>query len=60
MTAERTIANMFRMDDATWLHHANPWSMITRIPVLPFFVCVGIEMYSYSQSHHESDRLQLV
>lgn len=38
MTIERTIGDMFRMDDATWLRHANPWSMITRTTGLPFLV----------------------
>lgn len=23
------------MDDATWARHANPWSVLTRIPILP-------------------------
>jgi Family of unknown function (DUF6653) len=35
MTIERIIAQMFRMDDATWLRHANPLSVILRFTVLP-------------------------
>ena len=35
MTLERTIAQLFRMDDATWLRHANPWSGILRLTALP-------------------------
>ena len=29
---------MFRMDDVTWLHHANPWSVILRFSVLPLII----------------------
>jgi hypothetical protein len=35
MTFERHIANAFRMDDATWARHANPWSVWTRVSILP-------------------------
>ncbi len=38
MTFERTIARLFRMDDATWLRHANPWSVILRFTVLPLLI----------------------
>ncbi|MBR0672813.1 DUF6653 family protein [Neoroseomonas soli] len=35
MTLERRIADAFRMDEATWARHANPWSGWTRVPALP-------------------------
>ena len=38
MTLERTIAHLFRMDDATWLRHANPWSGILRNTALPALI----------------------
>ena len=38
MTLERTIAQLFRMDDATWLRHANPLSGILRNTALPFLI----------------------
>ena len=38
MTLERTIAQIFRMDDATWMRHANPWSGILRLTALPAFI----------------------
>ena len=38
MTLERIIAWIFRMDDATWLRHANPWSVILRFTVLPILI----------------------
>jgi hypothetical protein len=38
MTLERTIAQLFRMDEATWLRHANPWSGILRLTALPAFI----------------------
>lgn len=38
MTFDRKIANLFRMDDATWARHANPWSVFTRATVLPLLV----------------------
>ncbi len=38
MTLERTIAELFRMDNATWLRHANPWSVILRNTVLPILI----------------------
>jgi hypothetical protein len=38
MTFERTIARLFRMDDATWLRHAHPWSVILRFTVLPLLI----------------------
>ena len=38
MTFERTIAQLFRMDDTTWLRHANPWSGILRNTALPALI----------------------
>lgn len=38
MTFENKIARLFRMDDATWARHANPWSVVTRATVLPMFI----------------------
>jgi hypothetical protein len=38
MTLEKTIAQLFKMDDATWLRHANPWSVALRNTVLPLLV----------------------
>jgi hypothetical protein len=38
MTLERTIARLFRMDDETWLRHANPWSVILRFTALPILI----------------------
>jgi len=38
MTTERKIANFFRLNDETWMRHANPWSVWTRYTVLPLFV----------------------
>lgn len=35
MTFERRIAAALRMDDATWARHANPWSVWTRVSILP-------------------------
>jgi hypothetical protein len=35
MTIEARIARAHRMDDATWARHANPWSVWTRVPILP-------------------------
>ncbi|MEQ8381509.1 MAG: hypothetical protein RH949_03955 [Coleofasciculus sp. A1-SPW-01] len=29
MTLENKIAQLFQMDEATWTHHANPWSVWT-------------------------------
>lgn len=37
----QAIAALFRMDDATWERHANPWSCWTRVPVLPL-LCLAI------------------
>lgn len=30
-----TIERAMAMDDATWARHANPWSVWTRVPILP-------------------------
>jgi hypothetical protein len=38
MALEQKIALFFGMDDATWLRHANPWSVISRNTVLPALV----------------------
>jgi hypothetical protein len=38
MALERRIALLFGMDDAVWLRHANPWSVISRNTVLPVLV----------------------
>ena len=38
MTLERTIADLFQMDERTWLRHANPWSVWTRFTVLPLLI----------------------
>ena len=38
MTIERTIAQMFRMDNETWLRHANPWSGILRLTAFPALI----------------------
>ena len=35
MTLEARIAAAHRMDDAAWARHANPWSVWTRVPILP-------------------------
>ncbi len=38
MTFERRLAAVLAMDDATWLRHANPWSVWTRATVLPLVI----------------------
>ena len=38
MTIERNIANSFKMNEETWLRHANPWSGWTRFTVLPLLI----------------------
>lgn len=38
MTLERSIANVFALDDAAWRRHANPWSVALRNTVLPLLV----------------------
>ena len=38
MNIERSIANSFKMDEQTWLRHANPWSVLTRFTVLPLLI----------------------
>lgn len=35
MAFGEAIAKAFRMDDAAWRRHANPWSGWTRLPILP-------------------------
>jgi hypothetical protein len=34
----KSIATFFRLDDAGWERHANPWSVYTRIAIWPFLV----------------------
>ena len=38
MNIERIIANIFKMDESTWMRHANPWSVGTRFTVLPLLI----------------------
>ena len=38
MTLERKFASAMSMDHATWLRHANPWSVWTRASVLPLVI----------------------
>ena len=38
MTLERKIAKVFALDNATWLCHANPWSVALRTTVIPLLV----------------------
>jgi hypothetical protein len=38
MTLERNIADLFKMDEATWERHANPWSVWSRNTVLPLLI----------------------
>lgn len=38
MTLERKFAAAMSMDDATWLRHANPWSVWSRASVLPLVI----------------------
>lgn len=38
MAFENTVANFFRMDEAAWARHANPWSVFTRATVLPLLI----------------------
>lgn len=38
MTLERAIGRIFRLDDAAWMRHANPWSVLTRNTVLPALI----------------------
>ncbi len=37
-TIESIIANKFKLDDKTWMRHANPWSVYTRTSALPLLV----------------------
>ena len=36
----RFLEKLMVMDDATWQRHANPWSVWTRVAILPLFVLV--------------------
>lgn len=38
MTLERKISQFFKLDDKSWLRHANPWSVWTRNSVLPILI----------------------
>jgi len=38
MTAQR-IPGAFGMSDTVWARHANPWSVWTRLPILPLWTC---------------------
>lgn len=38
MTFERRVARLFRMDETTWMRHANPWSVLFRFTVLPTLI----------------------
>ena len=37
-TFESKIAKKFKMDDKTWMKHANPWSVYTRTSALPLLI----------------------
>jgi hypothetical protein len=37
MSYGNAIARIFRMDEATWERHANPWSFWTRLVIAPLF-----------------------
>lgn len=37
-TIESKIAKKFKLDEKTWMKHANPWSVYTRTFALPFLV----------------------
>jgi hypothetical protein len=41
MTTGDRIATLFQMDDETWTHHANPWSVWSRTTVLPALILAG-------------------
>ncbi len=49
MTIERTIAQLFNLDDVTWLRHANPWSVILRFTVLPILIIAFSEPLDRAQ-----------
>ena len=40
MNLERKIAALFKMDDKTWERHVNPWSVWTRMMILPVLALV--------------------
>ena len=40
MKIEQAIAQIFNMTDEVWQRHANPWSVYTRIPILPVLLLV--------------------
>lgn len=37
-TLESKIAKKFKLDDKTWMKHANPWSVYTRTSALPILI----------------------
>ena len=37
-TIESKIAKKFKLDDKTWMKHANPWSVYTRTTALPILI----------------------
>ncbi|TDH61409.1 hypothetical protein E2C06_16590 [Dankookia rubra] len=41
MAWEARLARAFRLDDAGWVRHANPWSGWTRMAVLPLLALAG-------------------
>jgi hypothetical protein len=48
MAFDRLAAQLFAMDEASWARHANPWSVWTRVAILPLLalavwsrVCIG-------------------
>jgi hypothetical protein len=41
MAWERHLAAAFRLDEAGWARHANPWSGWTRMAILPLLALVG-------------------
>lgn len=38
MTIEKKLAQIFNLNDETWLCHANPWSVWIRYSVLPVLI----------------------
>ncbi len=39
----RVLERAMAMDDTTWARHANPWSVWTRVPILP---ALALAIYS--------------
>jgi hypothetical protein len=40
MDCGRFLEQLMAMDDATWKRHASPWSVWTRVAILPLFVLI--------------------